>query len=1223
MISLRKMTMGSGYRYLMESVAAGDGERRKSTPLTDYYAESGTPPGVFLGAGLASLDGGRGIEKGSEVSEDHLWNLLGMCADPVTGAALGRQPNCSHLSLAKRMAERIRAAASSLGGVDRVTQLAVIEAEERATGTRQRGAVAGFDLTFSPSKSVSVAWALADVDTKKQIYACHRQAIEVVLTYAEGQVFHSRSGTGGVVQEDIEGVVAAAFTHWDSRAGDPQLHDHVVVSNRARSVSDGKWRTLDGRALFKNVVALSELHQGVLSDLLTASLGWGWDGRPRRHSDQLRWEVTGVPEALMAEFSQRSAVIEVRKEELITLYAIAHGHQPSDVAVLKLRQQATLETRPAKEHPSLAELTGGWRNRAESYVGTKQRSWVAELADRNDLPLLHAGDLSEGILADAASVAVRTVAERRATFSRANLLAELHRQFQGVRFASPDDRIAVVERTADLATEQSLLISAPELHYTPERFRRSDGTSRFRAKGHEIYTTEALLEAEARLLNAGQKTDGPATATDAVGVVTAALLPGRDHGLGSDQANAVAQIATSGRSLDLLVGPAGTGKSTTMAGLRAVWEHAYGPGSVLGLAPSAAAADVLAAELGIETENTAKWLFEHHQEAERVLKARDLRSLVGSPEASSSRRTTAHKEAVAVEAEVARWRLRKDQLVIIEEASLAGTFALDELVTAAGVAGAKVLLVGDHAQLTAVEAGGMFAALVRDRGDLVTELTDVRRFHHDWEKSASVELRVGSPDVIDDYGAHDRIASGNRDEMLDALYAAWKRDNEAGQISLMIAGDLGTVSELNTRARADRVGEGVVVEDGVTVADGAVAGVGDHVVTRQNDRHLSTGKRWVRNGDQWTVAATDQDGTMTLHRLDGTGQVVLPACYVSEHVELAYASTAHRAQGRTVDSAHAMVSPTTTREVLYVSATRGREVNRLYVDTHFDPDPQTSHGEATEPQTAKEVLTGVLRNEGADVAAHDMVRRQHYEAEGMERLSAEYLTLATAAQEERWDALLANAGFSESELQSVRGSEALGQLTGSLRQAETRGLDVDAALPQLVTGRSFDGAGDVASALRERVDRWTQAAGGRRRSSENLVAGLIPRARNVTDPDMARALAERAQAMEARARTLAIQGIESGQDWVKALGNMPDNPPRRARWMHDASTVAAYRDRWHITGEGGIGRASDAVSSEQTIQRRLAEGAAKRAVAISHGARGEQSRIDSEPQIDVVRGAEL
>ncbi len=136
----------------------------------------------------------------------------------------------------------------------------------------------------------------------------------------------------------------------------------------------------------------------------------------------------------------------------------------------------------------------------------------------------------------------------------------------------------------------------------------------------------------------------------------------------------------------------------------------------------------------------------------------------------------------------------------------------------------------------------------------------------------------------------------------------------------------------------------------------------------------------------------------------------MPADYVREHVELAYASTAHRAQGRTVDTAHAMVAPTTTREVLYVSATRGKEANRLYVDTHYDPDPQTSHDEALEPMTAKEVLVGVLRNEGAEVAAHEMIRREQHEAEGMERLSAEYLTLATEAQAERLDALLGALG---------------------------------------------------------------------------------------------------------------------------------------------------------------------------------------------------------------------
>ncbi len=270
--------------------------------------------------------------------------------------------------------------------------------------------------------------------------------------------------------------------------------------------------------------------------------------------------------------------------------------------------------------------------------------------------------------------------------------------------------------------------------------------------------------------------------------------------------------------------------------------------------------------------------------------------------------------------------------------------------------------------------------------------------------------------------------------MLDALYLAWRKDTKDGQTTLMIAGDLGTVSELNARARADRVAEGAVAEVGVEVAGGGTAGVGDLVVTRQNDRRLCTGQGWVRNGDRWTVTATDQDGTMTVQRTNGGGMVVLPAAYVAEHVELAYASSAHRAQGRTVDTAHAFVTSTTTREALYVLATRGRESNRLYVDTHYDPDPQTAHDQATEQVSAKEVLTGVLRNEGADVAAHDMIRREQSEAEGMERLSAEYLTLATMAQSERWDSLLAQSGLSDGDLEAVRASAAHGPLLAAFRE---------------------------------------------------------------------------------------------------------------------------------------------------------------------------------------------
>ncbi len=371
--------------------------------------------------------------------------------------------------------------------------------------------------------------------------------------------------------------------------------------------------------------------------------------------------------------------------------------------------------------------------------------------------------------------------------------------------------------------------------------------------------------------------------------------------------------------------------------------------------------------------------------------------------------------------------------------------------------------------------------------------------------------------------------------MLDACYRAWKDDTDAGLTSLMIAGDLGTVHELNSRARADRIAAGTVSERGVRVAGGATAGVGDRVVSRQNDRRLITGRSWVRNGDQWTVTATHTDGSMTVTRFHGVGKLVRPADYVAEHVELAYASTAQRSQGRTVDTAHAMVSPTTTREVLYVSATRGRESNRLYVDTHYDPDPQSGHDAMTEPVAARQVLAGVLCHEGEDVAAHEMIHRAHDEAEGMERLSAEYQTLAAVAQADRWDALLARSGLTPDELAGLQASEARGPLFAAFRDAEARGLDLEAAFPRLVAGRSVADAEDIAAVLHQRVDRLTTAAGRRQRSA-SLIAGLIPRANGVKDPEQATALAERDLAMEDRARTLAQQAVTPGRPWLRDLG---------------------------------------------------------------------------------------
>ncbi|CCH74922.1 hypothetical protein BN11_4970007 [Nostocoides australiense Ben110] len=162
------------------------------------------------------------------------------------------------------------------------------------------------------------------------------------------------------------------------------------------------------------------------------------------------------------------------------------------------------------------------------------------------------------------------------------------------------------------------------------------------------------------------------------------------------------------------------------------------------------------------------------------------------------------------------------------------------------------------------------------------------------------------------------------------------------------------MTTLNRRARADLILNKTLTPDReVELRDGTAAGVGDTIITRQNNRNLRTlaGRDWVRNGDIWTIAAVGDDGTITIARDYGTGTVVrddgtirtrrrghrfggsivLPASYVAEHVDLGYAVTACRAQGITTDTAHVLVEPTSTRETFYVAMTRGRHANHAYL----------------------------------------------------------------------------------------------------------------------------------------------------------------------------------------------------------------------------------------------------------------------------------------------------
>ena len=1147
-VSMRLMSAGDGYKYYLESVAAGDGERDLSTPLTRYYSETGFPPGRWIGAGVASLD--CPLTEGDLVSEAQLQLLMGYGAHPVTGETLGR-PYPKFASVSERIDKRVQALDTRLSEAERAQALTDIERQETERG--QRRAVAGFDYTFSVPKSVSVLWGVADAGIQELIVQAHHDAINDVIGFMESQVLATRTGAdmrdGSVVQAPVSGALATSFDHWDSRAGDPQLHTHVVVANRVRAVGDGKWRTVDSRPMHAAVVTMSALYNAVLADRLTRVLGVGWDARERGRDRNPAWEITGVSDDLVGEFSSRVHDIDAAKDRLIAEYVATHGRQPSTKMILQLRQQATLETRPHKQVHSLAELTAQWRLRATGLLGEDATGWASRVIAESDGIVIRADDIPTDIVDALAASVLAAVGEKRSTWRRWNLHAEASRQTMGWRFATTQDREALTESICDVAEHLSLRLTPAEMS-APEQFQRGDGTSQFRPRHMTVYSSQDLMDAEQHLSALAETFTAPVVTLETVASIVDQPV-GRGLLLGPDQAQALTQIATSGRVLDVLVGPAGAGKTTALASLRTAWETEHGPGSVVGLAPSATAAAVLGEDLGIQTENTARWLALH-----------DHTGLDFQP----------------------------GQLVIVDEASLAGTFTLDRISGLASVAGAKVLLVGDWAQLQAVDAGGAFTMLVANRAD-PPELTDIHRFTNGWEKTASLMLRHADPQAINTYQAHGRLIEGDTSEVTTSAYEAWRADTAAGLASLLVADALDTVKDLNQQARHDGLLAGLVDPNHeVTMADGSRASAGDLVITRRNQRQLVAGKTgWVRNGDRWTITKTHPDGAITIRRAGHVrgATVTLPAAYAAEHLDLGYAVTAHRAQGVTVDTCHVLVTPTTTRENLYVAMTRGRDTNIAYVATDRPDDTHdTPHPSDNQDATARTVLVGVLANSSAELSAHQTRQAEAEHWGNTAQLRAEIETLIAAAQEDRWIALVAHCGLDPAQQALVLDSDAYGPLCAELRRAEANGIHPEAIMPKLVAARTLTGAVDVASVMHGRLTKYLDntTADPRRRAAQRYLLGLIPQTGDRHDPVMAQAITERVQAIQNRATILLQQATTRRESWLAALGRRPADPHEARHWDDAALAVAAYRDAWNITSAKPLGEPSSLVQRQDAAR---------------------------------------
>ena len=1026
-MSLHKLTAGSGYDYLTRQVAALDATDKGHTGLASYYTEKGETPGVWVGSGMEGLEG---LDAGDIVTADHMQSLFGSGHHPLAtprtkdlDLRIGREgvdrPTEADYKTARQLgtpykvyendispfrievAKRIAALNEAAGlpgdwpvpAADRAKVRTEVAAEFfRAEHGREpadarelaatiakhsrpkTNAVAGYDLTFSPVKSVSVLWAISDPKTAAVIERAHQAAIKDALGFIESKALFTRRGTNGVRQVDVRGLVATAFTHRDSRAGDPDLHTHVAVANKVQTL-DGKWLAIDGRPLHKAVVSSSETYNTALERHLVDALGVRFEERPNEDARKrpVR-EIVGVDPELNRRFSKRRASVEDRRKVLAAAFQATHGRPPTPVETIQLSQQATLETREAKHEPrSLAEQREAWNREAVEVLGTPQR--VKQMVHGALNPKGAARSLADSAwFAKTTDRIVATMEGARSTWQYWHVYAEAQRQVRGANVPTNQVSQVVDLLVSEVLDGRSVSMARPwDTISEPVELRRADGASVYTQSGAELFTSSKVLGAEERLVAAAGRHDGYAVSTDSVDL---ALLESTANGitLNAGQATLVKEMATSGARLQLAIAPAGSGKTTAMRALASAW--ADGGGTIIGLAPSAAAADALRSQIDTQTDTLAK-LTHSLQEA--------------------------RESGAAMPAWVAG--IDSSTLVVIDEAGMADTLSLDAAVSYILERGGSVRLIGDDQQLSAIGAGGVLRDIRATHGAL--QLTELVRFKDPAEGAASLALREGKAEALGFYLDRDRVHVGDLASMTEEVFAAWQADRATGLDSIMLAPTRDLVSELNQQARAHRL-DGIDPADRASLGpvrrlgDGNEASIGELIITRENDRRLRTSATdWVKNGDRWHVLEIHDGGDLTVQHTQHGRTVRLPADYVARSTELGYACTVHTAQGVTADTMHGLATGTESRQQLYTMMTRGAHANHVYLEVVGDGDPHSViHPTLVRPLTPTDILESMLARDDAQRSATSLIREQADPATRLGEAAQRYLDSLYVAAED-------------------------------------------------------------------------------------------------------------------------------------------------------------------------------------------------------------------------------
>jgi conjugative relaxase-like TrwC/TraI family protein len=410
--------------------------------------------------------------------------------------------------------------------------------------SRRARRVPGFDVTFSAPKSVSVLFGIGDMRVRKEVRDAHDIAVRDAFAYLERQAAMTRRGQDGRELVRGDGLIAAAFRHRTSRAGDPQLHTHVLVANITRS-ADGVWRALDGRRLYAHARTAGFLYEARLRGELTLRLGVAWQ-QPRNGIA----DIEGIPRQVLRAFSRRRGEIEAELERVGRATPGA-----ARVAALETRRRKDYDVTPeqlAPEWVARAARLGLDRAAIESRVLRRQPAVAGmSVAEIDELAARLAGE--------------NGLTQTRSVIARRDALQAWCEQMPIGRHTTIDEIEEEVDRVLGSQAFVRLLVPGP---VEGGVIRRADGGVVSSVPGERLYTTPELLAAEERVIDlATQDAQAP---TAVAGAVDRAI--GARPRLAHEQAAMVRGITTDPRRVSVVVGKAGTGKTYGLDCARAAWE---------------------------------------------------------------------------------------------------------------------------------------------------------------------------------------------------------------------------------------------------------------------------------------------------------------------------------------------------------------------------------------------------------------------------------------------------------------------------------------------------------------------------------------------------------------------------------------------------------------------------------------------------------------------------